>query len=64
MAAALDAVVHCVRDRDGRRRVAEVAVVRPGPGTGVSVLPAVTFDLRGRVVEHEGAELLARRLDR
>ncbi|HET6563438.1 MAG TPA: TadA family conjugal transfer-associated ATPase [Marmoricola sp.] len=64
MAAALEAVVHCVRDRDGRRRVAEVAVLRPGADGRVSVVPAVTFDGRGRVVEHDAAEWLARRLDR
>jgi pilus assembly protein CpaF len=64
MAAALEAVVHCVRDRDGRRRVAEIAVVTAGPDGRVAVLPAVTFDARGRVVEREAADLLARRLAR
>jgi pilus assembly protein CpaF len=64
MAAALEAVVHCVRDRDGRRRVAEIAVLRAGAGGRVSVVPAVTFDRQGRVVEREAAEWLAARLDR
>jgi len=64
MGAALEAVVHCVRDRDGRRRVAEVAVLRPGADGRVVVLPAVTFDARGTVVEHPAAEQLARRLAR
>jgi pilus assembly protein CpaF len=64
MGAALEAVVHCVRDRDGRRRVAEVAVLRPGADGRVAVLPAVTFDAWGAVVEHPAAEQLARRLDR
>jgi pilus assembly protein CpaF len=64
MAAALEAVVHCVRDRDGRRRVAEVAVLRAGVDGRVSAVPAVTFDRGGRVVEGEAAGWLARRLDR
>ena len=64
MAAALEAVVHCVRDRDGRRRVAEVAVLRAGADGRVSVVPAVTFDRVGRVVEGEAAGWLARRLGR
>jgi pilus assembly protein CpaF len=64
MAAALEAVVHCVRDRDGRRRVAEVAVLRAGADGRVSVVPAVTFDRGGRAVEHEAAGWLAGRLDR
>jgi pilus assembly protein CpaF len=64
MAAALEAVVHCVRDRDGRRRVAEVAVLRAGSNGRVTVVPAVTFDRRGQVVERDAAAWLARRLDR
>jgi pilus assembly protein CpaF len=64
MAAALEAVVHCVRDRDGRRRVSEIAVLRAGAGGRVSVVPAVTFERQGRVVEREAAEWLAARLDR
>ena len=64
MAAALEAVVHCVRDRDGRRRVAEIAVLRAGADGRVSVVPAVTFDRQGRLVEREAAEWLAARLDR
>jgi pilus assembly protein CpaF len=64
MTAALEAVVHCVRDRDGRRRVAEVAVLGAGADGRASVVPAVTFGRGGRVVEGEAAGWLARRLDR
>lgn len=59
---ALDVVVHCVRERDGRRRVVELAVLRPGGGGPVAV-PAVRFEADGRVREHPGADLLADRLE-
>jgi pilus assembly protein CpaF len=59
LASALDLVVHCVRDRTGRRRVGEVAVlVRDAEGL-VTTTTAVTFPDEERAVEHEGAELLA-----
>src|SRR3712207_4301506 len=61
IATALDLVVHCVRDQDGRRRVAEVAVVSARDGTVVTT-PAVSFS-PGSVREHEGAAVLAGLLD-
>ena len=62
LAAALDVVVHCVRDRGGARRVAEVAVLRQGPDRRVAAVPAVSFPADGGVVEHEAAGWLAGRL--
>ena len=62
MAAAVEVVVHCVRDRDGRRRVAELAVLGPGPDGRVVTVPAVSFPRAGGVVELEGAAGLAGRL--
>ncbi|MDX6325306.1 MAG: pilus assembly protein CpaF [Nocardioidaceae bacterium] len=58
MRAALDVVVHCVRDTDGRRRVAEVAILDPAPDGRVGVTPAVSFR-SDRLQEHEGAARLA-----
>ncbi|MDT7805244.1 MAG: pilus assembly protein CpaF [Actinomycetota bacterium] len=43
LAASLDAVVHLTRDRQGRRRVAGVAVLSVDDGGLVRALPAVTF---------------------
>lgn len=61
LASAIDAVVHLDRDRDGRRRVKEVAVpVRDGAGT-VAMVPAVSF-VGGQTVPGPGAETLATRL--
>jgi pilus assembly protein CpaF len=62
MSAALDIVVHCVRDRDGRRRVGELAVLRAGPDGRVCTVPAVSFSAEGAVVERDGAAELAQRL--
>ena len=62
LAAALDVVVHCGRDRDGRRRIAEVAVVGAGDDRVVRALPAVCFAADGSLVEREGADRLARLL--
>ena len=62
LAAALDLVVHCVRDRDGRRRVDELALLRFGPEGRVGTVPAVSFLADGRVVERAGAADLAQRL--
>lgn len=56
--AALDVVVHCSRDADGRRRVAEVAVLAGSADGRVHTLPAVSFG-SGRLREHEGAARLA-----
>jgi pilus assembly protein CpaF len=64
MAAALEAVVHCVRERDGRRRISELAVLVPGPEHRVVAAPAITFRPDGGVVEHDAAGRLAERLGR
>ncbi len=64
MTAALEAVVHCVRDRDGTRRVSEVAVLVERDGGRVATAPAVTFSRDGAVVEHPASAALARRLQR
>jgi pilus assembly protein CpaF len=64
LAAAVDAVVHLARDRDGRRRLSEVAVLVRGSGGLVEAVPAVSFDDRGAAREHAGAALLARHLER
>jgi pilus assembly protein CpaF len=61
--AALDVIVHCTRDRSGRRRIAEIGVVRPGPD-GPSVAAAVTFSAEGGLAEQEGAGRLAELLSR
>lgn len=62
MAAALEVVVHCIRGRDGRRLVSEVAVLVADRDGRVATAPAVTFSGDGTLVEHEAAALLARRL--
>lgn len=60
---ALDVVVHCVRDPDGRRRVAEIGVLAAGsPETGPAVELAVTVRRDGELVEGPGADRLARLL--
>ena len=64
VAAALDVVVHCGRRRDGRRHVTGLAVVVTGDDRVVRTLPAVTFGPEGTLLEHEGAEHLARLLTR
>ncbi len=62
LAAAVQVVVHCVRDRDGRRRVGEVAVLQVDDRGRVVALPAVVFPREGGVVEKSGAPALAARL--
>jgi pilus assembly protein CpaF len=62
MSAALDVVIHCVRDRDGRRRVRELAVLEARPDGRVRAVPAVSFSTDGAVVERGGASDLAQRL--
>ena len=64
MAAAFEAVVHCVRDRGGRRRVSEVAVLVAADDGRAMTVPAVTFPGDGTVVEQSAASELARRLQR
>ena len=60
--AALDVVIHCVRERSGRRRVSEVAVLVPGDHGRAVAVPAVSFPADGSVVEQEAAPVLAGRL--
>jgi pilus assembly protein CpaF len=62
LAAALDAVIHLGRRRDGTRVLREVAVPRRGPDGLVRAVPAVTFDDDGDAVLGEGAAELDRRL--
>jgi pilus assembly protein CpaF len=63
LAAALDVVVHLVRDPGGgRRRVAEVCLLRRGVDGFVRAVPAVSFTGDGRLIERTGADDLARRL--
>jgi len=52
LASAVDAVVHLTRGPDGRRRVAEVAVLRRGPDGRVRAEPALTFPADGTTREH------------
>lgn len=49
VAAAVDVVVHLVRDRDGLRRIGEIAVLEPGSaaGGGIRVLPALSVERSG-----------------
>jgi pilus assembly protein CpaF len=62
MAAALEVVVHCARDGNGRRRVGEIAVLLAGDDGRARTVPAVGFPGDGTVVERAGAGLLADRL--
>ncbi|MGH3487443.1 MAG: CpaF family protein, partial [Actinopolymorphaceae bacterium] len=64
LAAAVDAVVHVARGRDGRRRVAEISVfVRAADGL-VQALPAVRFEPSGAVVPGAGLPRLRAALRR
>ncbi|XRQ16819.1 TadA family conjugal transfer-associated ATPase [Actinomadura welshii] len=59
LAAALDVVVHLVRDPGGgRRRVAEICRLRRAPDGLVGVVPAVSFTASGEIVHAPGAEAL------
>jgi pilus assembly protein CpaF len=63
LAAALDVVVHLVRDPGGgRRRVAEICLLRRGADGLVRAVPAVSFTREGRLVTNAGADDLAARL--
>ena len=64
LASAVDAVVHLARGLDGRRRVAEVAVLRRGPSGRVRAEPALTFSADGTTREHPAADRLVERLRR
>ena len=61
LASALQVVVHLDRTRSGRRRVAEVAVLRRD-GAWVASVPAVVFDAAGRGHPEAGAPELDRLL--
>jgi pilus assembly protein CpaF len=63
LGAGLDAVVHLGRDRDGTRRVREIAVTAPD-GKGLTVVePAVTFS-RSAAVDGPGRPRLDQLLSR
>lgn len=63
LAAALDVVVHLVRDPGGgRRRVAEICLLRRAPDGLVGAVPAVSFTASGEVVPAPGADALHTRL--
>ncbi|MEZ0091353.1 TadA family conjugal transfer-associated ATPase [Streptacidiphilus sp. EB129] len=61
LGAALDAVVHMTRERDGRRRVAEIRMLRRGLDGLVAAEPAVLFTPEGRIRYGNGWEWLVRR---
>ncbi|WP_037558598.1 TadA family conjugal transfer-associated ATPase [Spirillospora albida] len=64
LAAALDVVVHLTRDPPaGRRRIAEISVLRRAPDGLVGVIPALRFTADGEAITAPGAEILADRLD-
>lgn len=63
LASAVDVVLHLGRDRAGRRRLAEVAVLRREPDGVVEAVPAVRFGADGHAEEHGAAEVLVRLLD-
>lgn len=64
LAAALDVVVHLVREPGGgHRRVAEICLLCRGADGLVGVLPAVSFTPQGTLVAAAGAAALAARLD-
>ena len=63
LAAALDVVVHLVRDPgDGRRRVAEICLLEREPSGYVRAVPALTFTPGGTVVPGTGFPALAARV--
>ncbi|MUN38069.1 TadA family conjugal transfer-associated ATPase [Actinomadura litoris] len=63
LAAALDIVVHLVREPGGgRRRVAEIHLLRRGTDGLVRAVPAVTFSTDGETVADTGASDLDSRL--
>ncbi|MBB4913098.1 TadA family conjugal transfer-associated ATPase [Streptosporangium saharense] len=62
IAAALDVVIHLVRDHaDGRRRVAEICVMTRRPSGLVEAEPALTFSPDGRVITGPGLPALTSR---
>ncbi len=59
LASAVEVVLHCGRDPDGRRRVGEVAVLRRTTDGSCRAESAVRFAPDGRAVEGPGADRLA-----
>ncbi|MEV7429797.1 TadA family conjugal transfer-associated ATPase [Nocardioides sp. NPDC092400] len=64
LASALDVVLHLVRPRDGRRRLAQVAVTRRLADGTVDLVPAVEVTSEGAVRAGPGADRLEDLLDR
>jgi pilus assembly protein CpaF len=63
LAAALDVVVHLVREpAGGRRRVAEICVFQRGRDGFVEVVPAVSYGSGGVILEGSGMTILESRL--
>jgi pilus assembly protein CpaF len=60
LASGVAAVVHLTRDRDGVRRLAEIAVPRRGADGLVVMVPAVSLGADGQLGEGAGAADLAR----
>jgi pilus assembly protein CpaF len=58
LAAALDVVIHLVREPGGPRRVAEICLLRRGREGLVEAVPAVSFTAAGEVVSGAGAPTL------
>jgi pilus assembly protein CpaF len=61
--AAVDAIIHLVRDAAGPRRIAGIAVLGAGQHGNVEVLPAYSFGVEG-VTRQAGADSLDRRMNR
>ncbi len=59
LAAALSVVLHLVRDARGRRRLAEIHVLRRGPDALVGTVPALVRDARGHAERGPGWDRLA-----
>lgn len=62
LASAVDVVLHLHRGRDGRRRLAEVAVLSRRPDGVVEAVPAARFGSEGEVEELAAADDLGRLL--
>jgi pilus assembly protein CpaF len=63
LAAALDVVIHLVRETPaGRRRVSEICVFERAPDGLVRVIPAVLFNADGLITEAPGMPILQSRL--
>ncbi|MFC7623243.1 TadA family conjugal transfer-associated ATPase [Microlunatus sp. GCM10028923] len=65
LAAAVEVVVHLVRDRTGQRRVGEIATLTQDRASGLVIAePALTFDREGRPCRGPSAARLERLLGR